>query len=331
MTATAGNTAVHLAWPTPGSGGVRAHRLRRVAEHERRCRSAPRRITPAARNLVRRHLPDQWQDVLLQGHRGERDRQHRLRRGECDSSRTGWRGGSDRRVRTQLDQFPSTGSASRAALPNRSCRWAARSLRTRRRSPTAPEPRSSCAVRMAASGGSASSAALRRAGCHSAASSPQIRLPTRPGRRSACSCSGATRRSTGNESRARWRAARAGLRVAWRHRHVHAGHGLDRRDQVRRRAGHDGRRVLPTVLGSSPTGGWQSLGGYITSDPSVTSDNFGGGGVTVFARGADLSEFSQHVSSAGAASSWVALGRKRHVDRRGGVRRREHLRVRARR
>ena len=60
--------------------------------------------------------------------------------------------------------------------------------------------------------------------------------------------------------------------------------------------------------GPSPTGGWQSLGGYITADPSVTSDNFGGGGVTVFARGADLSEFSQHVSSAGAASSWVALG-----------------------
>ena len=241
-----------------GSGASVAHWLRRVAGHERRCRSAPRRITPAHGNLVRRHLPDQWQDVLLQGHRGERVRREHHASAEVSATPGGLVG-----VAGRIDAFGrnSTNSPQLAAHRGRHLptdRVDGRhghfepggGLRRRR------EPRCSCAVRMAASGGSASSAALRRAGCHSAASSPSDPgSPARRGRRSACSCSGATRRSTGNESRARWRAAsgRATCRLAAparprRPRPRSAG------DQVRRRAGHDGRRVLPTVLGSLPDG-----------------------------------------------------------------------------
>jgi hypothetical protein len=54
--------------------------------------------------------------------------------------------------------------------------------------------------------------------------------------------------------------------------------------------------------------GWENLGGYVTSNPVAASDSFGGNGVTVVVRGSDMSEFRQHLPTAGSGTGWISMG-----------------------
>ena len=70
--------------------------------------------------------------------------------------------------------------------------------------------------------------------------------------------------------------------------------------------GGDGS-VYEQVVDNNPTS-WRSLGGFISSNPAAARDAVGTGGVTVFARGGDLSMYRQHVAADGTPAGWSALG-----------------------